>query len=261
MSEEFKFDGLYAEVDREPIFVSFVGEQGIGKTHVALTFPNASVADTEGRAVIPMKKYKNDRRKIIGDWDDLSNAANWFLDTQKVGSTFIIDSASDIRHLAENQYLAETGKAKVYPNVCWAQVDERPKNLIKALRAYGMNVVFTQRIKEKYDKEGNSTGEFAPEGWNRIQYFSDVVIWLEYGIKYNGMLYAPDVLVGRVLDNKWHPKGKSKSHLVDLSYDGIFKELKPKWTGTMEDVIKEVQSKSEYQPQKLEVENTEEREN
>ena len=245
MSEEFVFDGLYDEMEREPIFTAIVGKQGIGKTHVALTFPNASVADTEGRAHIVMKKFENDRRVIIGSWDDMSKMGSWFLESQPVGSTFVVDSGSDVRHLAEIKYLEETGKTKVYPNVCWAQVDERPKNLIKALRAYGMNVVFTQRIKEKYDEEGNATGEFVPEGWNRIQYFSDVVIWLEHGIKYNDTIYFPDVLVGRVLDNKWHPIGKSKPYLINLSYDGIFEELKPEWTGTMENILKEIEQKQE----------------
>lgn len=245
--QEFVYDGLPEEEQREPIFFAIIGDQGMGKTHAANTFPNPVLADTEGRAHIVMRKFGHKKRKMIATFDDLRQMVSHALDTEPEGSTIVLDSGSDLRSLAEIEYLQETGKEKVYPEVCWAQVDVKPKNLLKALRAYGWNCVITQRTKDVY-KNGEQTGEKEAEGWKRIPFLCDVTVWLQTGLEYNGKLYGPDLTIAKVIDNKWHPKGTGKPYLINVSYDGIFEELKPEWTGTIEDIIKEINEKSEYEP-------------
>lgn len=247
MSNEFQFDGLPDFDEREPIFVSVIADQGMGKTHLLNTFPNPTVCDTEGRAHIVMRKFNNKKRKVIETFDDIRQTVLYALDHDKPGSTIGVDSASDLRSLAEIEYLKETGKEKVYPEVCWAQVDIKPKNMLKLLRSEGWNVVLTQRTRDVY-KDGEITGESQAEGWKRIQFLCDLTLWLQKGLVYNGKLYGDDIVIARVLDNKWHPKGAGKPYLIDVSYDGIFNELKPEWNGTMEDIIKEIQAKSNKEP-------------
>lgn len=237
---DFSFDGFSKKAN---IVVTIEASQGMGKTHMSCTFPGVRLADTEFRAEMVMEKFKNPNFKGIGDFDTIRQMVMYCLQNSSNPGTIVIDSGSDLQKLAENEFLLEAKKDKVYPLMLWGKVYEKMDNMIKVVREYGWNLVFTLRLKPEYDKEGNKTGELIAEGYKRFPYFSDVIIRLQKGIEYEGRILFPNITVGKVIDNKWHPKGDTKPYLIDLSYDGIFKELKPKWDGNIETIVKEVETK------------------
>jgi hypothetical protein len=273
LSDEQIIDGFFDEVpEKEPVFVAIGGPAGLGKTHFLNTFPTPVIADTEARAQIVMKKFegKGQRyRKVAKDMKTIREtisvmAKNLCTDESKRNQfTFALDSASDWQQMAELEYLTEAKKDKVYPLVLWAKVYEKMDKVFDTLRRLGFNAVFTQQVKEVYRNE-KATGEFAPAGYKKIPYRVDVHLNLRKGIEVDGELYYPEVVVAEVLKDCWHKPEDTKPYLIDVTYEGIFKELKPynhpkpgdKDTAAKE-VLKELEKKTGIPIAKAKAENKE----
>lgn len=234
LSNEDIINSFFDEVpEKEPIFVAIGGPGGLGKTHFANTFPTPVIADTEARAQIVMKKFGGGRhRKVAKDMKTIREtisvmAKNLCPDTEKRNQfTFVLDSASDWQQMAELEYLQEAKKDKVYPLVLWAKVYEKMDKVFDNLRRMGFNAVFTQQVKEIYKNE-KATGEFAPAGYKKMPYRVDIHLNLRKGIEIDGEVYYPEVVVAEVLKDCWHKPEETKPFLIDVTYEGIFKELKP----------------------------------
>lgn len=219
---------------KEPIVVGIAGDRGMGKTHFINTFPNPVIGDTEGRAHIVMKKFNTEGRyrKVTKDMPTIRQTISLIAknlckdESQRSNWTYALDSASDWQQMAELEYLTEAKKEKVYPLVLWSKVYEKMDQVFDKVRELGLNMIVTQQLKEIYRNE-KPTGEFAPAGYKKIPYRVD--IWLQFrkGIEVNGELYYPEIVVAEVLKDCWHKSEYTKPYLVDVSYEGIFKELKP----------------------------------
>jgi hypothetical protein len=231
--------------EKEPIFVAIGGEAGLGKTHFCNTFPNPVFADTEDRAQIVMKKFGNKFRKSTKDISDIRNTisimSQYIVKEQEASKfTFVLDSASDFQQMAESEWLKEAKKDKVFPLVLWSKVFDKMDQVFNILRKLGFNAIFTQQMKEIYRNE-KATGEFEMAGYKKIPYRVDVRLQLRKGIELDGELYYPDIIVAEVLKDPWNPNEKRKPYLIDVSYDGIFNELKNyKHPGIREDAIKAI---------------------
>lgn len=219
--------------EKEPIIVGIAGPGGYGKTHFINTFPTPIIADTEGRAQTVMRKFKGQRyRKIVTNMEGVRNTLLMMKthlcpdESKRSEFTFAMDSASDLLQFSETEYLAEAKKEKVYPLVLWAKVYEKPDFIFNKIRQFGFNAVFTQQLKEVYKNE-KPTGEFAPAGYKKIPYRVDIHLQFQKGIEYQGNIYYPEVVVAEVLKDCWHKPEDKKPYLIDVSYDGLFKELKP----------------------------------
>jgi hypothetical protein len=136
-----------------------------------------------------------------------------------------MDSASDLLQFAETEYLAESKKEKIYPLVLWAKVYEKPDFIFNKIRQFGFNAVFTQQLKEVYRNE-KATGEYMPAGYKKIPYRVDIHLQFQKGIEYQGATYYPEIIVAQVLKDCWNKPEATKPYLVDVSYEGIFNELK-----------------------------------
>lgn len=248
------FDEIPNKNEREPIVVAIASKQGMGKTHFSNTFPNPVIGDTEDRAQIVMKKFGNKYRKSTHDMNTIRQTISMM--AQKLAPdkkdrakwTYVIDSGTDIQQFAETEYLIEAKKDRVYPTVLWAKVYNKIDKVFTNIRKLGFNMVVTQQMKEEY-VDGNATGVFLPAGYKKIPYRVDVHIQLQQGIEYKGDLYYPEVVVGKVLKDSWNKPESKKPFLVDVSYDGIFNELKNyKHPGSedkaIEQILKELEKKT-----------------
>lgn len=218
--------------EKEPIIVAIAGEGGMGKTHFINTFPTPVIADTEGRSQIVMKKFSGSRhRKVVSNMEDVRKTLLIMKTdlcpdfSNRVNFTFAMDSASDLLQFAETEYLAEAKKDKVYPLVLWAKVYEKPDFIFNKIRQFGFNAVFTQQMKDEYKGE-KATGNIIPSGYKKIPYRVDIHLQFQKGIEYQGELYYSEIVVAEVLKDCWHKKEENKPFLIDVSYDGIFNELK-----------------------------------
>lgn len=239
--EEF-FDEI---PERESIVIGIAAPAGYGKTHFINTCPNPVIGDTEGRAHIVMQKFDGVRhRKVTKEMSTIKNTITMMVKklcpevNQRNKWTYALDSGSDFQQMAEIEYLVEAKKDKVYPTVLWAKVYERMDAVFDKVRELGFNMVITQQMKELYKNE-KPTGEFIPAGYKKIPYRVDVHLQLRKGIEFNGELYYPDIIVAEVLKDCWHKQAETKPYLLDVTYDGIFSELKTyNHPGTKEDAIK-----------------------
>ena len=233
---------------KEPIIVSIISEAGFGKTHFTNTFPNPVFNDTEGRAQIVARKFKREKNyikhttsmKTIRETITLMKDILCQNEEDRHNWTWVIDSGSDWLQFAETEYLKEAKKEKIYPTVLWAQVYNKIDKVFDTIRKLGFNAIITQQVKEEY-KGDKPTGNLIPAGYKKFPYRVDVSIHLKKGIEFDGDVYYEDYIVGEILKDCWHSPEESKPYLLDISYDGIFNELKPyKHPGTKEKAIKQI---------------------
>jgi hypothetical protein len=106
------------------------------------------------------------------------------------------------------------------------------------IRKQGINAVITQQLKEEYKAE-KPTGNMIASGYKKFPYRVDVLIQMRMGIEYEGAVYYEDFRIGEVLKDCWHSVEATRPYLIDISYQGIFNELKPYvHPGNKDDAIK-----------------------
>lgn len=257
MSSEEIINSFFDSVpDKEPVVVSIIGEGGFGKTHFSNTFPNPVISDTEGRAKIIAKKFEKNKDYIkhttnmqtIRETISLMYQHLCTDETKRHEWTWIMDSGSDWLQMAETEYLKEAKKEKVYPTILWAQVYNKIDKVFDMIRKLGFNAIITQQVKEEY-KGDKPTGNMIPAGYKKFPYRVDVSIHLKKGIEYDGNVYYEDYVIGEVLKSCWQSPEERKPYLLDVSYNGIFTELKPyNYPGSPEKaiqgVLKEMEKKT-----------------
>jgi hypothetical protein len=155
-----------------------IGEQGLGKTHLACTSATESsptyLMDTELRAQIVASKFPHVKRRKTHTFME----AVIFMRAVKARfpkGTFVWDSGSDIQQFAEMQYLDETKAEKVYPIFNWAEVWSKCDKLIDEAKSDGWNLIATARMKDEYVNE-KSTGKKKPRIYEGLKYKCDFAI-------------------------------------------------------------------------------------
>lgn len=214
------------EIPRPPLFLVVIGEPGLGKTHVGMTFPGPVVVfDTEFRADGVLSKFRNIEKywKKVDAWDDVRQGVGRALQRHaKMPGTFVFDSGSDLNLLAEAEVLAEIAadSKKAHKTLHWGPVNKRFKGLFSTLRDRRWNAVFTARLKDEWkgdDRTGGRTaGSFVGD---KLIYHADFAIKLERA--------ADGKRVGRVLKNGAKKIGTYREILEDheLNFAGIAREM------------------------------------
>lgn len=241
--------------EKENIIVGIAAPGGFGKTHFSNTFPNPIINDTEGRAHIVGKKFpENKYIKHTKNMNDIRNTVMLMATSicpnpnERYKYTWVLDSGSDWLQFAESEYLTQAKKDKVYPTVLWSQVYDKIDMIFDKIRELGFNAVITQQLKEEYKGE-KPTGNMIPSGYKKLPYRVDIHLFLKQGIEYDGFIYYPNIVVGEVLKDCWNKPESRKPYLIDISYGGIFNELKEyKHPGTNEkaiqNILKELEEKT-----------------
>lgn len=154
------------------------GEQGQGKTHLACSIAGNGkpvyFLDSEQKGGNVVKKFNNIHYAKWCDWKDLMAAC---LSLQKAEPGWvIIDSGSDFQTWAQEDYLEETKKDKIYPVFEWTNIFQRLDTAMGLLKEHGL--IFTSRMKDEYIGD-QSTGKKIPRIYNRLPYKVDLIFALE----------------------------------------------------------------------------------
>ncbi|MFZ4622374.1 MAG: AAA family ATPase [Bacteroidota bacterium] len=175
MSLSFAFN----EIEEHPKTVILIaGKEGSGKTHLACTMSEKGpvyLIDTEYRAQIVTRKFKNVKFATVKNYKELVVAVKHILTTQPPG-TIVIDSISDLQTFAEIEYLDRTKKEAVYPIFNWGDVYALCNAIIDDIKFSGkFNLVLTARVKEEYIGD-KPTGKMLPRVYLSVPYKSDIVL-------------------------------------------------------------------------------------
>lgn len=162
-----------------PRFVALIaGKEGSGKTHLACTMSESEpvyLIDTEYRAQIVTRKFKNVRFALVKNFTELVVAVKHIIKHQLPG-TIILDSGSDLQTFAEIEYLERTEKDKVGMPWNWAEVWRLCNAVIDDVKAsQRFNLVVTARVKEEYVNE-KATGRIIPRIYSTLPYKADLVL-------------------------------------------------------------------------------------
>lgn len=176
-----QWDEIPRNLAEEPFMVLVEGEQGSGKTHLAMTFPEPIfLLDTENRADKVAAKfagYKEVYRKRCQTFNDIRQTLLQLVFPHFERGTVVIDSGSDLQRYAESEFLVEAKRDKIYPTVLWAQVFAKIDGLLSTLRDHGFYTVITARLRDEFAGKGDDaerTGNRILDGYRRLPYLADI---------------------------------------------------------------------------------------
>ena len=191
----------FSQPDTQPkLAVLIAGREGSGKTHLACTMNELGpvyVIDTEYRAQIVTRKFKNIRFTLVRSFTEMVIAVKHILKHQPPG-TIVIDSGSDLQTFAEIAYLDRTKLEKVYPVFNWADVWGMCNAVIDEIRfSQNFHLVVTARVKEEYLND-RATGNIIPRIYSTLPYKADVVLQFALQEKQRQLLVTKNGFVGNL---------------------------------------------------------------
>lgn len=214
------------ELDIPPMAVEFIGEQGSGKTHCGLSFPEPALCDTEGKGWVVLKKFGNNRWFRARTFGDVLDFVNTILNDDSI-KTAVFDSSRDIVDMAERFVLKELGRDTLFSTkgaVLYSHVYGKIDWIIQTLRMAGKNVVFTSRLKDEYIDD-RRTGNQITDGYKKAGYQVDLQIRFTTRIKWNDETHVVIQPVGYVLKDGFIRRGVYAPYIEDATFDGICENL------------------------------------
>jgi hypothetical protein len=177
-----------ADSPRAGLVALYYGEPGTGKTFNALSYPGPMlVIDTETRCELVLRQQEEDKEVYIAPAQslaDIRESLNFFYQKTKdiergssiiSPATVVIDSATLLLQMAQEEYLKTSGAQKIYPQFMWGEVYALLDELIMKMRNFGCNIVFTGQLKDEYTGEGK-TGRKILDVYKRIPFWCDLII-------------------------------------------------------------------------------------
>lgn len=211
----------------EPVwFMELAGGPASGKTHLALSFPNPALLDTEKKGIRILEKGigQKDKYFIPSNWDDVLAFWSHALRDPDV-RTIVVDSSKDILDMAYNATLDELSRkwgrtvdslySKEASAVNYRFLNQKMAQLLKDARDHNRNVIFTARLKEVYDAQGHATGIFTRDGWSRAPYHCDFCLQaMDTLPKIPQRSIRPGLVIWRVMKNGSIVQGRYKPYIV-----------------------------------------------
>jgi hypothetical protein len=219
------------------ITAEICGEPDSGKTHFARTFPKPLFLDTEAKAWIVLQKFNDTPLKVVEKFNDIRSGVHWALDNPDI-QTIVIDSGSDLRDLAQAEWLAEQGKDRVYPLVLWGEVYEKVDTLTTEIKKSQKHFVTTARMKDEFVGD-QRTGRRIRDSYKKFPWDLSIGLEVVNGIRdtRSGKIHFPERRFGKVYKNNFYgiDQGKmvtqQKPYIFDVSYNGILNEMLQPWGG------------------------------
>lgn len=208
--------------------------QGLGKTHLAGTFPKPALFDTEGKGYIVWKKLGHEHLVRGETFEDVVAFVNAVVNNPEI-ETAVFDCSKDVDEMAEIFTCEQLGRDMLYSQggaVMYSHKNDKMDWIVQTLRNAGKNIVFTSRMKDEY-KKNTRTGKLVRDGYKKAPYQFDIVIELTETLKWNDDIWILDEVIGSVLKNGFIRRGRHfKPYLPNVSYDTIIAELvNPKRAG------------------------------
>lgn len=164
--------------EKSKLVILISGREGQGKTHLASSISEVEpvyLIDTEYRASIVTRKFKNIKVVSAKNYLELKNAVDYIISNESLG-TIVIDSASDLQTFAEIEYLNQTLKEKVGMPWNWSAVWKLCNEIIDAIKfSKKFNLVLTARLKEEYMND-KPTGNLIPRIYSTLPYKADIML-------------------------------------------------------------------------------------
>jgi len=228
--------------------IEYSGEPSYGKTHCAMTYPNAALCDTvgEGKGWIVSEKFGNPMYFLAKEFDDIRRFVEYCVRNPKV-DTIVIDSGSDLRDMAETEWLREKGRKSVFipgqGGFQWAEVYEKIDKLIQEVKKAGKYLVVTSRLKDEWISQKGSdesvmTGKRIRTGYKKFPFGLTVLLELTNGLTdADGKVHFEGHVFGRVVKNGFLCKRVAKPFVFDPTYQGLHddKELFVPWCGAYDE--------------------------
>lgn len=181
-------------MNKIPLLIELIGEEGTGKTHTGLLFPNPILLDCteqgEGR-LIAMKIFPNEvdkRYKHITDWHDLLSVPDGF-------TTYVFDTSKDVVRLMGDKWCDKYKKKQVYPPQAYGQVYNMFDKIIRSIMHKPANVVMTSIFRDEY-VDDKKTGIRERDGYKRLRFES----WLRLHIVIKDNKRVFKVIKNRFID-------------------------------------------------------------
>jgi len=199
-------------MNKIPLLIELIGEEGAGKTHTSLLMPNPIMIDCteqeEGK-LIAMKIFPNDwerRYKHIDDWRGLLDIPDGF-------ATYIFDTSKGLVRLMGDKWCAKYKKQRVYPPMAYGEVHNMVDRLVKGIMDKPANVVMTSIFRDEYIDD-KKTGIRERDGYKRLRFES----WLRLHI-----VIKDNKRVFKVIKNRFIDKISDDytSEIEDFSFDKI----------------------------------------
>lgn len=209
-----------------PMAIEFIGEQGSGKTHGGLSFPEPALCDTEGKGWVVLKKYGNKRWFRARSFGDVIDFVNTVLNDDSI-KTAVFDSSKDIVDMAERFVLKELGKETLWSTkgaVLYSHVYGKIDWIIQTLRMAGKNVVFTSRLKDEYIDDKRTGGQVI-DGYKKAGYQVDIQIQFTTKIVWDDEKHIVIRPVGKVIKDGFIRRGTYKPYLLEATFDSICENL------------------------------------
>lgn len=226
-----------------PISIEIAGEPDYGKSHTARTFPNPLFLDTEGKSWIVLQKFSEPAPwKRVKNFNDIRQGIRYGIDNSDI-DTIVIDSGSDIRDLAQKEWLDEAGKDRVFPLVLWGEIYAKIDTLVRDVKDSGKNFVTTSRLKDQFLGD-QRTGRRIRDSYKKFPWTLSMGVEIVDGI-WDHRIGAPkfkERKFGRVYKNNFYGIDQVKAvtfqkpYIFDVSYEGIKNEMLKPWRG--EDGVK-----------------------
>jgi len=224
----------WTDFPKQPVFsIEYSGEPAYGKTHCVFTYPDVAVCDTpgEGKAWIVAQKFNNPRVFKARTFDDIRRFVDYCVANPKIKSIGI-DSGSDLREMAETEWLREKGRKSVYvPGegaFQWAEVYEKIDKLVQKIKDANKYFVVTSRLKDEWvetdageGRKSVKTGRRVRDGYKKFPFGLTVLIELTDGIKIDDETYFEGHVFGRVIKNGFLCPRVQKPYFFDPTYQGL----------------------------------------
>jgi len=221
--------------------IDITGDEGIGKTHLACTFPKKVIlCDTEFKAHTVVKKHKGVLWKKIRTFNDFRQAVETAIADPEI-NTVVIDSGGDLVELAGLEWNSEgttaQGKPRNYSfpisnyKYAYRKIDE----LVLDLEEARVNFVATSRLKDEWINDTN-TGRRIRDGYKKFPWSLTFAIRLQYGLQDSKSKWHHRTRVfGKVIKSNFQGTDQAigithrKPYLFATNHQGIIDELMTPW--------------------------------